>query len=268
VLILNPNHRKVAGHSERHCVAAWDAFVTPSAAQHIVMVAHSYGGVCTAALLGSRREAVTARLRAVALTDSVHGRSVERLPPAQREFFARRCVNWVTSDKPLDTLVRTAVHDPPPGTDGPAAGAAAGGGGAKEEEKAQASESESGSAEVLSEDDDDSASDALPAAAPAKRCVTRARALRACLPCALAACGMLAGACSACADAAACRACSRAPCVRCAAQAPRLLVAALVRRGARVGGRARARVNQRGVPPLRMCVPPRCAARCWLGAAR
>jgi hypothetical protein len=171
VLILNPNHRKCAGHSERHCVAAWDAFVTPSSAQHIVMVAHSYGGVCTGALLATRREAVTSRLRAVALTDSVHGRSVERMPAAQRDFFVRRCINWVTSDKPLDALVRAAVHEPPPGTD------AGEGGGAAKEEDAGGSKSESQSdsgAEVLS-DDDDSAPDAVPAAAPVKRCVTRAR---------------------------------------------------------------------------------------------
>ena len=77
------------------------------------MVAHSYGGVCTAALLAARGEAVTSRLRAVALTDSVHGRSVERMPAPQREWFARQCRNWVTSETPLDTLVRPAVHQPP-----------------------------------------------------------------------------------------------------------------------------------------------------------
>ena len=111
VLVMNPNHRDT--RSEEHVIAAWDEFVLPAAAEHVVMVAHSFGGVCLGALLDARRDAVTARLRAVALTDSVHGRSVERLPAAQREFWVANCINWVTSDDPLDTPVRAAVHNPP-----------------------------------------------------------------------------------------------------------------------------------------------------------
>ena len=110
-LVLNPNHRD--SRSEEHVIAAWDEVVVPAAAGHVVMVAHSFGGVCLGALLDARRGAVTARLRAVALTDSVHGRSVERLPAAQREFWVSSCINWVTSDDPLDTPVRAAVHNPP-----------------------------------------------------------------------------------------------------------------------------------------------------------
>jgi hypothetical protein len=113
VLVLNPNHPRAAGRSEGHTVAAWDACVTPAAAAHVVAVAHSYGGVCTVALLTARRGAVTDRLRAVAFTDSVHGRSAERMPAAQRDFLVKHCVNWVASDRPLDTLVRAAVHKPP-----------------------------------------------------------------------------------------------------------------------------------------------------------
>ena len=108
---MNPNHRVT--RSEEHVVVAWDECVAPAAAQHVVMVAHSYGGVCLGSLLDARRDAVTARLRGVALTDSVHGRSVERLPAAQRDFWMKHCVNWVTSRDPLDTPVRAAVHNPP-----------------------------------------------------------------------------------------------------------------------------------------------------------
>jgi hypothetical protein len=115
VLVLNPNHRDT--RSETHVVEAWDECVAPAAAQHVIMVAHSYGGVCLGSLLEARRDAVTARLRGVALTDSVHGRSVERLPAAQRDFWVQHCVNWVTSRDPLDTPVRAAVHKPPK-TDG------------------------------------------------------------------------------------------------------------------------------------------------------
>lgn len=115
VLVLNPNHRDT--RSETHVVEAWDECVAPAAAQHVIMVAHSYGGVCLGSLLEARRDAVTARLRGVALSDSVHGRSVERLPAAQRDFWVQHCVNWVTSRDPLDTPVRAAVHKPPK-TDG------------------------------------------------------------------------------------------------------------------------------------------------------
>ncbi len=113
ILIMNPNHKAVAGHSEAHVLAAWDACVAPAAAAHVVMVAHSFGGVCTTALLRQRRGATKARLRAVALTDSVHGRGGERLRSAQRAFFAEHCVNWVTSSTPLDTPVRGALNTPP-----------------------------------------------------------------------------------------------------------------------------------------------------------
>ncbi len=61
-------------------VQAWLTLVEPSQAQHVVMVAHSYGGVCTAALLAQQIPSVTARLRGVALTDSVHGRRAEVRP--------------------------------------------------------------------------------------------------------------------------------------------------------------------------------------------
>ena len=115
MLVLNPNHRDT--RSEAHVVEAWDECVAPAAAQHVIMVAHSYGGVCLGSLLEARRDAITARLRGCALTDSVHGRSVERLPAAQREFWVQHCVNWVTSREPLDTPVRAAVHKPPK-TDG------------------------------------------------------------------------------------------------------------------------------------------------------
>jgi pimeloyl-ACP methyl ester carboxylesterase len=109
--VLNPNHRRAS--SEEHTVDAWKALVEPSQAHHVLMVAHSYGGVCTAGLLSQQLPSVTQRLRGVALTDSVHGRSVERLQAAERQFFSQRCCNWVTSSETLDTPVRPAVNQPP-----------------------------------------------------------------------------------------------------------------------------------------------------------
>jgi hypothetical protein len=117
VLVLNPNARGVR-RSEVHAEDAWRALVEPAAAQgalrHVALVAHSYGGVCTVELLGERAPPSVLRLlRGVALTDSVHGRAIERAPHASREFFARCCVNWVTSGEALDTPVAPAMHAPP-----------------------------------------------------------------------------------------------------------------------------------------------------------
>jgi len=116
-LVLNPNHARVRS-SEAHVGEAWRALVEPAAAggalRHVAMVAHSFGGVCATALLAADAPPSVLRLlRGVALTDSVHGRSIERCPPASRAFFARHCVNWVTSEEPLDTPVRPAMNAPP-----------------------------------------------------------------------------------------------------------------------------------------------------------
>ena len=59
--------------ARRPQIDCWDRYVTTAAAQHVVMVAHSFGGVCTVTLLEEREQAVLAKLRAVAFTDSVHG---------------------------------------------------------------------------------------------------------------------------------------------------------------------------------------------------
>ena len=77
VLVLNPNHKDNRLDAEGHCIEAWDQLVEPSPYRHVAIVAHSYGGCCTAALLAARPAAVLARLRAIAFTDSVHGRSAE-----------------------------------------------------------------------------------------------------------------------------------------------------------------------------------------------
>jgi hypothetical protein len=111
VVIPNPNHARVRS-SERHTVAVWRALLEPRlpALRHVAMVAHSYGGVCTVALLRSALPSVLQLLRGVALTDSVHGRGIDEAPLAERSFFSHSCVNWVTSREPRDTLIRPAKH--------------------------------------------------------------------------------------------------------------------------------------------------------------
>jgi hypothetical protein len=216
VLVLNPNHRDT--RSETHVVEAWDECVAPAAAQHVIMVAHSYGGVCLGSLLEARRDVVTARLRGAALSDSVHGRSVERLPAAQRDFWVQHCVNWVTSREPLDTPVRAAVHKPPK-TDG-----------------GDTDRSDSDAGGALSDDSsDEEEEDEAP-----QRCVCmllmRMRgALR--------------------------RSCAQQ------AQGTLALGTAVVRLGARFRGPPGARVDERGMPPERVCVSPSQAAGRGLGVA-
>lgn len=118
VLVFNPNE---ARSSERHCFEAWSTVLEPCAEagrlQHVALVAHSYGGVCTVAILGEGAPPrVLQLLRAVALTDSVHGRDIERCSPQARDFFSTRCVNWVTRDQPLNSLVHRPMNSPPEGT--------------------------------------------------------------------------------------------------------------------------------------------------------
>src|SRR5690606_11434988 len=92
----------IPGHStaEEHCISVYDALVKNTTCP-ISIVAHSYGGVCTLALLTARPE-IMSRLCGIAFTDAVHEVS-KRTPREVREFLNRHAVNWVVSDARLDT---------------------------------------------------------------------------------------------------------------------------------------------------------------------
>jgi len=94
----------------RHCVYVWDNFVTKAAASQICIIAHSAGGACTMDLLRERETEALPRLRGVAFTDSVHWVS-PRDPPAVRRFIKEHAINWVKSDAPLDTPVKSHADD-------------------------------------------------------------------------------------------------------------------------------------------------------------
>eukprot|EP00656_Telonema_subtile_P048577 TRINITY_DN5820_c0_g1_i1.p1 TRINITY_DN5820_c0_g1~~TRINITY_DN5820_c0_g1_i1.p1 ORF type:complete len:286 (-),score=52.76 TRINITY_DN5820_c0_g1_i1:325-1182(-) len=92
VVILNPNMNHTADDTvipgsqskEGHTVHAWDTLVSKSPASNLYVVGHSYGGVCTCALLAHRWDEIRPRvrvritpspalqLRSIAFTDSVH----------------------------------------------------------------------------------------------------------------------------------------------------------------------------------------------------
>ncbi|XP_051512569.1 cotranscriptional regulator FAM172A homolog isoform X2 [Myxocyprinus asiaticus] len=57
---------------EEHTLYVWDHFISKSLAKNIYIVAHSYGGLAFVNLMIQREPEVKNRVRAVAMTDSVH----------------------------------------------------------------------------------------------------------------------------------------------------------------------------------------------------
>lgn len=109
VLITNTNDNyrngkgiKGNGSPEAHAESVWKKFIQPSNAKSIVIVAHSYGGVVTSQLARKFKEDFDEKVKAVAFTDSVHGRGLTKK-------LIDVGVNFVTSDEPLDTVLRQ--HD-------------------------------------------------------------------------------------------------------------------------------------------------------------
>ncbi|RUO96956.1 hypothetical protein BC936DRAFT_141211, partial [Jimgerdemannia flammicorona] len=75
-------------------------------AKHILIVAHSYGGYSTATLATSIPN-FTERVRAIALTDSVHSAgSVYDTQGMIKQWFSDNAINWIKSNKPL------GAHEP------------------------------------------------------------------------------------------------------------------------------------------------------------
>ncbi|GAM22689.1 hypothetical protein SAMD00019534_058640 [Acytostelium subglobosum LB1] len=109
-IVLNPNlnfvgNSPVEGSESpiNHALYCYDNFVAKSPAQQVVIVAHSFGGVVTMNLL-SKRKPLLERLKAVALTDSVHSPHQVRGDTEQLlKFLQDRCRNWIASNEPLDT---------------------------------------------------------------------------------------------------------------------------------------------------------------------
>ena len=89
---------------EEHTLYVWDNFVANSRAKDILIVAHSYGGVCTMELLASRASQVISRVRCIAFTDSVHMFRHD-LSPEAVQFLRTKVCNWVASDTALDTFI-------------------------------------------------------------------------------------------------------------------------------------------------------------------
>jgi len=99
-LPVKSRHRIPGSSSpEEHCASVVDALVKSSKAP-LSIIAHSYGGVCTLALLKQRPELLQ-RVQCVAFTDAVH--SAGMASSAIRTFLKERAINWVQSHEALDT---------------------------------------------------------------------------------------------------------------------------------------------------------------------
>eukprot|EP00735_Rhodelphis_limneticus_P010371 TRINITY_DN3106_c0_g1::TRINITY_DN3106_c0_g1_i2::g.3621::m.3621 TRINITY_DN3106_c0_g1::TRINITY_DN3106_c0_g1_i2::g.3621 ORF type:complete len:260 (+),score=12.03,sp/Q7T297/F172A_DANRE/32.19/1e-45,Arb2/PF09757.4/2.1e-20,Abhydrolase_6/PF12697.2/0.0018,Abhydrolase_5/PF12695.2/0.017,Abhydrolase_1/PF00561.15/3.3e+03,Abhydrolase_1/PF00561.15/0.038,DUF676/PF05057.9/0.048,Ser_hydrolase/PF06821.8/1.5e+02,Ser_hydrolase/PF06821.8/0.98 TRINITY_DN3106_c0_g1_i2:29-808(+) len=115
-ILLNPNQNYMcSSENERamirgsespikHTVYVWDHFVSKCPASNISIVAHSFGGVCTMALLDARGEHILQKLKAIAFTDSVHrSGDMQSLKETTLTFLQNHCINWIRSPEPLDT---------------------------------------------------------------------------------------------------------------------------------------------------------------------
>lgn len=80
IIVLNSNDnyrgdKKIphSGSSEDHAKYVWKEYIANVKASSILIVAHSYGGVLTVALADKEKKVFEKKVKAVALTDSVHG---------------------------------------------------------------------------------------------------------------------------------------------------------------------------------------------------
>ena len=73
--------------------------------RNIFIVAHSFGGRCTTAIVRNETADVAARVRAIAFTDAIN--DLDRSDDALvKKIMQGRCINWVASHAPLDTPER------------------------------------------------------------------------------------------------------------------------------------------------------------------
>ncbi|XP_020629630.1 protein FAM172A-like [Orbicella faveolata] len=89
---------------EKHFVYVWDNFISKAAAQSVVVVAHSYGGIVIVEGLQNCK-GIEQRIKAVAFTDSVHSLAHQRADKKLVHWMKRNSRNWVSSGLPLDAPV-------------------------------------------------------------------------------------------------------------------------------------------------------------------
>lgn len=104
LIILNPNVvTDRCTHQFEHCEFVWENLIRNSSAKEIYILAHSFGGVCTTRLLLKYYDEFVSRVKAIALTDSVHAAYANNRNC--EELFRRLTVHWCASTKPVNKVV-------------------------------------------------------------------------------------------------------------------------------------------------------------------
>ncbi|KAJ0175310.1 hypothetical protein K1T71_009451 [Dendrolimus kikuchii] len=111
VIVLNTNDSctedgKAITHSntaEKHAKYVWENYIAQTSASSIAIIGHSYGGVVTVSLADEVKKDFEKRVKAVALTDSVHGYSNKKIS----KFLKEVSKNWISSKSALDSPMKT-----------------------------------------------------------------------------------------------------------------------------------------------------------------
>jgi len=113
VLLMNPNCKALMGNSaiaspEEHALYMWKHYVEPCHAKQIALFVHSYGGVLALELLKHAESTpdLLSRIKTMVMTDAVHHQVMDKYPLAKAFIQDKsKVINWVRSDKPLDTPI-------------------------------------------------------------------------------------------------------------------------------------------------------------------
>ncbi|XP_047502812.1 cotranscriptional regulator FAM172A-like, partial [Penaeus chinensis] len=92
---------------EDHAIHVWKHYLRETKAEHIALVAHSFGGCVTTALFEKFKEEFQKRVFAVAMTDSVH----YIYKPSEFKELVKISCNWVRSQHQLGTKLETKQGD-------------------------------------------------------------------------------------------------------------------------------------------------------------
>ena len=87
-----------------HTQYIWENFVRKCGAQRICIAAHSCGGVCALHIVKTYFREVAAKVKGIALLDSVH-KNVKELNNEQKKYLEKVGQNWKKSSKPLGVKV-------------------------------------------------------------------------------------------------------------------------------------------------------------------
>jgi len=97
---------KHSGTAEEHGLYVWQNIISQSKASTILVVAHSFGGVVTARL-AEKTEDFIDRVKAVALTDSVHALRHMDVHKLVEKFYENNVINWVCAPTPVNSPVKS-----------------------------------------------------------------------------------------------------------------------------------------------------------------